>query len=376
MAVGSPQLWRWWVAGAVKAWPVFNSRSKNTPLSLTWRPHLPASPRDILTDFEIPKRINQLDFIGTSEQLAEFVGAFDSSLSANMSSLRLQITPYDHREPQGRLASFLSSPFPKLSRLDLGNFLPNPSSSIFTTSNLTSLKLFIPYENADPYTPSQFSQILLRHPNLQELDLSPGAIPFSLPTSTLVPFVLPRLVSLRLHGIEVAIWRFINLIDMSSPLNDVVIRFHNDPPSTPLALAGTVKKILVAYYECQGLNHPRKFNHLTISYSSEKEYLIFNTLSRSDPTSNLKSNLRFQFNGTNEHTGGMIVTESFPLFPLNDVREFTAEGPDVCGEQYGEMFRKMKDLSHLRVENQDVFAALQALSSGNQGQFRVVTENT
>ena len=367
VAVGFPQLWRWWVSGAVKAWPLFNSRSKNTPITLTWRPRIPASTRRILKDPLIPKRIYQLDFIGTGQQLVKFVCAFGSNPPSNVSSIRLQISPSDNHKPPEHLERFLSSSFPRLSQLDLGNFLLNPSSPIFTTSGLTSLKLFYPYVNEDSYTLPQFSQILQRHPNLQELDLSPGTMPLPGPTTDLAPFVLPRLVSLRLHGTEMAISRFIDLIDMSSPLHDVVIRFHNDPRPTPPALAGTVMKILVAYYECQGLNYPRKFNHLTISYSSEKEYLVFNTLSRPDPTTNLKSNLRFQFNGTSEHVGDGIVKECFPLFPLNDVREFTLEGPVVCGDQYSEMFHWMKNVSHLRLDNQDIYPALQALSPGDQG---------
>ena len=356
--------------GAAKAWHLFNSRSGNTPLFLTWRPQVPASARDILMDPTIPKRIHQLDFIGTSKQLARFLGAFDSNPPSNVSSIRLHISPYNAHEPRGRLVRFLSSSFHKLSHLDLGNFLPDPSSPIFTTSSLTSLKLFHPYGEESCYTLSQFSQILQRHPNLRELDLSPGAMPLPWPTSALVPFILPRLVSLRLHGTETAILKFIELIDMSSPLYDVVIRFHHD--SQPHA--DTVPKILAAYYECQGLKYHRKFNHLTISYSSEKMYLIFNTRSRSAPASNPKSNLRFQFNGANEYQADRIVKEIFPLFPLDDIREFAAEGPVIYGDQYSEMFQKMKNVSHLRLENRDIFPALQALSSGNQGSFRMSTK--
>jgi len=79
VAVGYPQLWGWWIPGAVKAWPLFNSRSKGTPIFLTWRSRLPNSARDILTDPAIPKRVRQLDFNGTSEQPAHLLGAFDTS---------------------------------------------------------------------------------------------------------------------------------------------------------------------------------------------------------------------------------------------------------------------------------------------------------
>ena len=376
MAVNFPQLWRWWVAGAVKAWSLFNSRSKDTPLTLTWRPQIPISARGILRDPTFPKRIHQLDFVGTGRQLARFSDAFDSNPPSNVSSIRLQISPHDGPEPREDLARFLSSPFPKLSQLDLGNFLPDSSSSIFTTSNLTSLKLFLPYGRESFYTLSQFSKILHRHPNLQELDLGCGAMPLPGPTVSLVPPALPQLVSLRLHGRGAAILGFVDLIGMSSPLHDVVIRFHHDPQPTVPALGGIVARVLVAYYECQGLDHPRKLDHLTISSSLERECLVFNARSRSAPTSNSKSNLRFQFNGTGEFMGGAMVKKIFPLFPLSDLREFTAEGPVVCGDQYGEMFRMMKNLLHLRLDNQDIFPALEALSIGNQGSSRILTKPT
>ena len=374
MAVGFPQLWRWWVAGAVKAWHLFNSRSRNTPLFLTWRPQLPTSARNILMDSRIPKRIHHLDFIGNSKQLARFLGAFESNPPSNASSIRLHISPYTVHEPRRRLSNFLSSSFPKLSQLDLGNFLPDPESPIFTTSNLTSLKLFFPDGAESCYSLFRLTKILQQHPNLQELDLSPGAMPLprsTVPTSGLVPLVLRRLAILRLHGTGAAILKFMDLIDMSSPLHDVVIRFHRDFHPH----AATVAKIFAAYYECQGLNYPRKFNHLTISYSSEKEYLIFNARSRSAPTSSLKSNLRFQFNGMSRYAGDRMIKETFPLFPLNDIREFAAEGSVICGDLYNEMFPKMKNVSHLRLENRDLFPALQALSTGNTGSFRMSTKN-
>ena len=160
VAVGFPHLWGWWVPGAVEAWPLFRSRSKNTPLPLTWKFQLSASARDILMDPEIPRRVRQLNFSGTSEQLTQFFGAFDSSPASNVSFIRLKVSPYDDREPKEHLARFLSSSFPKLSQLDLKNFLPAYSSPIFTTSNLASLKLSLPDGKKNPFILSQFSQFL------------------------------------------------------------------------------------------------------------------------------------------------------------------------------------------------------------------------
>ena len=95
-------------------------------------------------DYTIPSRVCRLDFSGTSDQLAHFLGVFDPS-SPNVPSIRLQIALYENLEPRERFARLLSSSFPKFSKLNIGNFLPSPSSPIFATSKLTSLKLFLPY---------------------------------------------------------------------------------------------------------------------------------------------------------------------------------------------------------------------------------------
>jgi len=360
VAVGFPLLWGLWIAGAVKAWPLFNSRSKGGPVSLMWQYRLPNSAQDILTDPTISRRIHQLDFSGDSNQLDCILSAFDLSHPSNVSSIRLQIDMYDE-EPQERLTRFLSSPFPKLSKLNIGNFLPNFSSPVFTTSKLTSLKLFLPYEEKGRYTLDQFSQILQRHPTLQKLDLNHGAIPLPRTSGTLAPFVLSRLVDLRLHGTEGAIFRFIDLIGMSSPLHNVVIHFGRIPDSTAPVLASIMEKILVAYYNCQGLDHPRRIDSLTVSLRS-KERLVFDARSHSTPMSNLK--LRFPWGG------GLVwhraVEGAFAFFPSKDIREFTIEELPLTGT----MLQKMKDLSHLHLcghDNQNIWHALGTLSLGNQG---------
>jgi len=373
VAVGFPQLWGWWVAGAFKAWPLFNSRSNDTPLFLTWRSHLPASARDVLMDPTIPERIRNLDFSGTSTQLAHFLSVFDSSPPSNASSIRFQISiPYDLYQPQRDLARFLSSPFPKLSQLNLGNFQLSPSHPISTTSRLNSLKLFLPYEKENHYTLSQFSQTLQQLPNLRELDLGRSAIPLPGSLGTpLVPLFLPRLVNLRLYGTDAAILGFIDLIDMSSPLYNVVLRFSRIPASSSWDLANIAKKILTGYYECQGLNPPRKVNHLTISYNPKNRHLAFSTRSHSAP----KSNLRLQFNMLDVLGWYNMVGRTFPLFPLSDLREFAAEGLVDFEDQYRTMFEKMKDLSHLRLDRLDAKEVLGALSLGDRGAFKGSYQN-
>lgn len=70
-----------------------------------------------------------------------------------------------------------------------------------------------------------------------------------------------------------------------------------------------------------------------------------------------------------------MIKEFFSFFPLEGIREFTVEGEVICGDQHSEIFQKMKNVSHLRLENRDIYPALQALASGNQGSFRMSTQN-
>jgi len=364
VAISFPRLWSLWIVGAVKAWPFFKSRSKNSSLSLTWRPQLLNHARDILMDPTIPSRTHQLDFSGTSGQLAHFLGIFDSSPPSNASSIRLQLFPYDGLGPREHFARLLSSPFPKLSKLNVGNFLPDPSSSIYTTSKLTSLKLFLPYGENGRYTLTQFSQILQQHPTLEELDLNHGAIPLSGTPGIPVSFTLPRLVNLRLYGTKGAIIGLIDLIGMSSPLHDVVIHVDYTPDFTVPALAGTMEKIVVPYYNCKGVNYHRKIDSLTISSRMDELYLTFDAKSHSTPTSNLE----VQFLWVGQLGCRKVVDAIFDLLPSNDVQELTVEGFPITRR----MLQKMNKLSHLRLCNQGrqgIRETLDALSICNQGAF-------
>ena len=327
VAVGSPRLWNLWVVGAVQAWPLFNSRLKSGPLSLTWRPQLPASARDILMDPTIPRRLRQLDFSGTSDQLAHLLGVFDSGPPSNVSSIRLHINPYNDREPQQRLARLVSSPLPNLSRLNIENFLPTPSSPIFTTSKLISLRLFLPYETYERkgrYTLGQLSKILRQHPTLEELDLNHAAVPLPSASGTCVPFVLPRLVDLRLHGTSESILGLIDLIGMSSPLHNVVIRFAYDPNFNTPHLIGIMEKILVAYYDRQGPDCPRKHDTLAISFQSNSSTLTFDAGSRSTSTANLE--LQFKLTDEILLEGDKMIEKALALFTSSDIQVLDVEG--------------------------------------------------
>ena len=367
VAVGFPRLWSLWVAGAIKAWPLFNSRSKDGPLTLTWRPHLSASARDIMMAPAIPRRTYGLDFSGTGDQLSYFLGVFDSNPPSNLSSIRLQVNPYDGREPQGCLARLLSLPLPKLSTLNIGNFLPNPSSPIFTTSKLISLKLFLPYQKEGRYTLAQFSEILQQHPTLQELDLNHGAIPLPGVPGTSAPVVLPRLAILRLHGTSGPILGLMDLIGTSSPLHNIVIHFCHATNSTVADITKTMETILVPYYNRQDLDHPREVRSLAISMRGS--LLTYDARSHSTPTSNLELQFRL--------SGGLVLhnlaEETFAFFPSGNIREFSIRELTLTRE----MVWKMGDLLHLRLYHQHghvLLLALDALSLGDQGVSAESTE--
>ena len=93
--------------------------------------------------------------------------------------------------------------------------------------------------------------------------------------------------------------------------------------------------------------------------------------------SNHKFSLTFKIDGIDERTVIKTVEEVFALFPLDDVREFTAKGWTSDENRYCGMFRKMKDLSHLRLEKisypSSVFGAL---SGRDYCTSKIVTRTT
>ena len=374
VAIGFPHLWVWWAPGAFNAWGLFNARSKNAPISLTWLPCWRIEPpfgNGIFEDPTIPGRIRTLDCSGTNDQLEYILGGFGSSHSSDASSVRLHITPYDEQGPRKSTTTFLSLSFPKLSKLDINNSLPDVSSPIFTTSNLVSLKLGIPYTDERRYTQSQFSKILQRHQNLQELHLWEGGMPQVEPSEPPAPVVLPQLVDLRLCGTEAMISGFMDLLSMSSPLHSVIIDFRSATTMTVSALTNVVKKILPSYYEQQGLDYPRTADHLTIS-DSRKKSLVFDAGSRSTSVSHPASNLKLQFSGVDKS----LVGEIWLLFPLDRVLEFTAIGLRLARVKYREILEKMEGLLHLRLNKMDPGPVMGALGFGDQieGVHKVAAE--
>lgn len=369
VAVGSPQLWVRWASGAVRAWPLFNKRSKDSPIFLTWQPHhTPASGRDGLGDPAIPGRIRQLDFSGAREQLEELFGAIDSNPPSMISSIRVHITLHgarqDTEQDTQHLTRFLSSSFPRLSKLDIENYQLDCSSSVFATSNLTSLKLSLPYGSRPSYTLEQLSRILQKHPNLRELDLKDGATPRIEPTDAPVPFTLPQLVDLKLRGVAGSILRLIRLIGLSLPLHTIVLHFRHPRNPNVRVLVKTVKKILAAYYKCEGLDRPRKTSYFTVGSIPGLDYVpgvAFVARSHSAHPSIPEPVLQLQFDREDE------LLNIFPLFPLKDTQEFTIKGLALSSKTYRMMFRKMKGVLHLVLTTLDIGPVLEVLKPRDPG---------
>jgi len=362
VAISFPRLWVWWLPGAVKAWPLFKARSKDAPIYLTWRPALTrCSPsfRDIFRDPALPARVCQLDFTGSSEELEYLLSAFDSSPPSSVSSIRFHVTiPYHLENRQEHVPRIPSFSFPKLSKLDIEHVQLDCLSSVFTTSNLTSLKLRFHYDTGRRrYTMTQFSQVLQNYPNLRELHLTDGAIPR---VDSSEAIVLPRLVDLELCGMVECIMGSINVIGLPSHLRNVGLHFRCPRGLNVPALINTVKKVLATYYKCEGPEYPRKVNHLTVS-RGEYSPLCFITEPRPTPTSTPQSTLRLEFDRMNE------LLDIFPLLPLDDVQEFTVDGLDISSAEYHKLFQRMKDVPCLHLAALDITPVLRVMNSRGRG---------
>ncbi|KAF9647225.1 hypothetical protein BDM02DRAFT_3188147 [Thelephora ganbajun] len=355
VGVGSPQLWVWWVPDAVKVWHLFKSRSQDSPLFLTWGPHLPYWARDALVNAEIPRSIRQLNFSGNGHALEHLLGVFDSRSFSITSSVRL--CGHSYEDNGEHLTRFFSSPFPNLSKLDIENFIPDSSSPIFTASNLTSLKLNFPYTTPHRYTRSQFLQILQQNLSLRELDLRHGAIPLVKQSGALAPVVLSQLVNLNLHGTNATVAGVMDLVSMSSPLHNVILSFQHDHTTSATVLVNTTKKLLTAYYGCKELEHPRKVHCLNISSSPLQDDLVIEAESRFVSSSHPIYNLKLQ----HDRIGVPLTQKIIPLFPLKRVRELTARMLDPTADNWCGTLRKMKGLSHLRLDSLDIEPVLSAL---------------
>lgn len=94
-------------------------------------------------------------------------------------------------------------------------------------------------------------------------ELSQGTLKDFLPGS-LVSYILPHLVTLRLYGTEAAVSGSVDLIGPSSPPHTVLIHFCHIHPAV---FASAIKKMLAAYCECR--------EWITPAYQGIKGYLVF-----------------------------------------------------------------------------------------------------
>ena len=358
VAVAFPRLWVWWVAGAGKLWHVFNARSKGAPLFLTWQPGLLGSAQDTFTTAEIPRRIRRLNFCGSRAELERLLGALDPSSTSITSSIQMDTYWGNNGE---HLTRFLSLPFPRLSELAVVDILLDPSSAIFTTSNLTSLTLSFGYDGESQYTRSQLSQILQGQPNLQKLVLHGDALPPIEGSGTLAPIVLPRLVDLRLYGMGTFVAGFMVLVSMS-PLHNVVIHIQSDRGPTFPVPSEAIKQILTAYYECQELEHPRKVDHLTVSM---RHLLVVNASSSPTPACHPTYSLTLQA----FEMGSAVVAGILSLFPLEHICVFAATELDLIEDDWHTVLQEMKGLMHLRFDSLEVGPVLDALGLDDEGVY-------
>ena len=370
VAIRSPQLWVRWVPGATKAWPLFYQRSGGAPISLFWR-YSYALDRypDIPKHAALLGRVHLLDFRGENRHFEHLLSAFDPIPPSNASSIRLKITPYHAKNPEDHLVRFFSLSFPKLSNLDIGNFLPDLSSPVFMASNLTSLKISFPFSDASRYTLAEFSKTLQRHPNLQKLDLEDGAMPRVEPSGVPVSCVLSQLTDLKLCGTEGCVSGLMDLIGMSPPLLNVVLRFRYPHRQTVPSLVGPVKKIFGDYYGCTEPARHRKAVHLVIERLRLDHALVFvakASKSRSAPSP--QSTLRLELWGTQK------APEFLHLFPLKNVKTFSVDGLSHFTPQYRTILPKMKRLKHLGLASVDVDWVVGAVDCRNKGTLEINTK--
>ena len=321
-----------------------------------------------LTDTVKGRRIRQLDFNGTRQQLEQILGTLDSRSTSTTSSIRLRCPCYEKNDNGEHLARLFSLSFPKLSKLDINTSPPDPTSPVLATSNLTSLKLDLAYNDDRCYTQSQFLQVLQQHPNLKQLHLRTGGFPSVENSGGLVPVVLPHLVDLRLYGVDEVIDGFIDLVSMSSPLHNVTIDFERNNAPSVAAHENTAKKILTVYYGCKELEYPRKVTHLTIS-SPPSCHLTIGAKSHSTSAHRPTYNLELRFHGMR----GALVQKVIHFFPLKHVRKYTVERFDPPADDWRRTLRRMKGLLHLRLDSVNIVPVLNTLNLINEGVHREVT---
>ena len=191
--------------------------------------------------------------------------------------------------------------------------------------------------------------------------------PLGIPVSC----VLSQLTDLKLCGTEGCVSGLIDLIGMSPPLLNVVLRFRYPRLQAVPSLVRPVKKILRVYYgRTEPVRH-RKAIHLVVEekLGQNQAPLVFvakSSKSRFAPSS--QSTLRLELWGRHK------VLEFFNLFPMKNVQTFSVDGLSLHSTQYHTILRKMKGLMHLSLASVDISEVVEVIDDGNQGTLEINTD--
>ena len=207
-------------------------------------------------------------------------------------------------------------------------------------------------------------------------------MPLANPPEAPVPCAFLRLVDLTLRGTAECISGFLNLIDMSSPLYNVVLRFRHPFSQPVMALVDAMRKPLMAYYTCAEQDRPCNAGDLTVESRGwgRRVPLVFDyktAKSRSAPASTPPPTLRLEFWGIDD------PFYLFRLFPSRSVQTFTVNGLFFSSKRYCAVLQKMECLVHLHLSALDVEQALPAIDhnpgaprTGTKTQLRIARSYT
>jgi len=158
------------------------------------------------------------------------------------------------------------------------------------------------------------------------------------------PVVLPQLVDLSLCGLSTSVAGFMGqVINMTSPLHNVAIRFRSTSIPAVADLVSTTKKLLTAYYRHEGLGHPREVNHLAVASTSSSM------------------------------PGLAPLLLPFSLWHVSTSSLLSAERLDLVADDLCETLRKMKGLVHLQLGSTGIGPVLDALDSDDICMYREAT---
>ena len=183
------------------------------------------------------------------------------------------------------------------------------------------------------------------------------------PPGAPAPPALSWLVDLTLCGTAGRISGFLNLIDMSSPLYNVVLRSRAIPNQTFATLVDAMRKPLAAYYRCGKQDRPRNAGHLMVESRrwGERVSLIIDYKSAKSSSALASAPLPTLRLELQEFWAKDDYSQLFYLFPLKSVQTFTADGLFFSSKQYCMVLQKMDCLLHLHLAELDFEQVLPAM---------------